>query len=77
MGGAEEDGGGGGGGAGAEGWPLNIIDGLRDPGGAGGFFPIGGGGPLIDADDEGLCAVFAVLRKLAIEGTMFGAVEAF
>lgn len=35
----------------------------------GGFFPIGGGGPLIDAEDIGLCApIPPVFRKFAIEG---------
>lgn len=40
------------------------------PGGAGGFFPIGGGGPFIDAEDIGLCPPpKPVFRKLATEGT--------
>jgi len=42
-------------------------------GGAGGFFPIGGGGPFIEAEDIGLWALFApVFRRFAIEGTKAG-----
>lgn len=43
------------------------------PGGAGGFFPIGGGGPFILAEDIGLCVLFpAVFRRFAIEGEKAG-----
>lgn len=35
----------------------------------GGFFPIGGGGPFIDAEECGLGPIFpAELRRFAIEG---------
>jgi hypothetical protein len=42
---------------------------LRSPGGGGGFLPIGGGGPFIEAEDAGLGLIFpAVLRRFATEG---------
>lgn len=47
--------------------------GFRDPGGTGGFFPIGGGGPFIDADDIGLGALIPpVFLKFAIDGNEVG-----
>lgn len=33
---------------------MTFEDGFRDPGGGGGFFPIGGGGPRSDAEEAGL-----------------------
>lgn len=46
------------------------MDGFRNEGGGGGFLPIGGGGPFIEAEDIGLCTLFpAVFLRLAIEGT--------
>ena len=74
AGGAGADVGGGGGagadgnGGGAEGGASGVVDGFRDAGGGGGFLPIGGGGPFKDAEDKGLGALPAVLRRLAIEG---------
>lgn len=70
-GGAEDGGGGGAEGAGA--------DGLRVPGRTGGFFPIGGGGPFIDAEDAGLWALESppVFRKFAIDGTDAGELTPF
>lgn len=57
-GGAEEGGGGG------------TCDGFRNAGGAiGGFFPIGGGGPFIEADEAGLgIPLPAVFLKFATDG---------
>lgn len=63
--GAADDGGGG---AGAEGGAADesrLLDGLRDPGGGGGFLPIGGGGPLVDAEEFGRDR--SVLFRLAID----------
>ena len=43
------------------------------PGRAGGFFPIGGGGPFIEAEDIGLCPLSpGVFRRFAIEGLKAG-----
>lgn len=71
-GGAEEGGGGaelGIGGANAEGFLAA---------GTGGFFPIGGGGPFIEAEDDGLGTVGPpVFLRLAIEGTKDGALAPF
>ena len=71
-GGADEGGRGadeGGGGA-EDGWGGGASDdGLRIPGGGGGFFPTGGGGPFIDAEDIGLGgALGPVFLKDATEG---------
>jgi hypothetical protein len=67
-GGAEEGGGGAKEGGSGGAWGAG-IDGLRDPGGGGGFLPIGGGGPFIEAADIGLSPVFpAVFRRFATEG---------
>ncbi len=59
------------GGAGAPGTSSAAEDGLRIPGGGGGFFPIGGGGPfrdaIIDAEDNGRgTSEFAVFRRFAM-----------
>lgn len=71
--GAAEGGGGGGApGAGAPGNGVGLFDGavegFRDAGRGGGFFPIGGGGPFIDADEPGLGTSLGVLRRLAMAG---------
>jgi len=82
-GGAEFGGGGadvGGGGAG-DGGAMDVVearpDGLRTPGGGGGFLPIGGGGPFtIEADDAGLGLRFPrFFRKFATEGVDIEASE--
>jgi hypothetical protein len=54
IGGAGADEGGGGGGA------TGILDDgfLKPTGGGGGFLPIGGGGPRIEADEAGLWPIF-------------------
>lgn len=44
------------------------MEGLRDPGGGGGFFPIGGGGPFMEADDMGRGAPGPVFLRLASDG---------
>jgi hypothetical protein len=44
------------------------VEGFRAPG-TGGFFPIGGGGPFIEAEDIGLSALTPpVFLRFAIEG---------
>lgn len=70
LGAAEGGGGGGAGGAlGGAGGATAIDDGLRDPGGGGGFLPIGGGGPFImDADENGRWTSLGFFLKFAIEG---------
>ena len=82
-GGAKVGGGGadvGGGGA-EDGGAVRVVDarpdGLRIPGGGGGFLPIGGGGPfIIEADDAGLGVKLPrFLRRFATEGVGFGASE--
>lgn len=46
-----------------------MEEGFREPGGGGGFFPIGGGGPFVDAEDMGLGAsALAVFLRLANDG---------
>lgn len=58
IGGAEENGGEG----------ASVL-GFLTPGGTGGFFPIGGGGPFMEADDAGLGAFTpAVFLRFATEG---------
>lgn len=50
------------------------MDGLRELGSGGGFFPIGGGGPFVEADDIGRGALLvAVFLRFAMEGTDGGA----
>ena len=61
IGGAEE----GGSGGGLETWER-VVDGFREPGGGGGFLPIGGGGPRRDVIDAGRLLRF--LLKLAMDG---------
>ncbi len=61
------------------GWEASVVEeALRKPGGGGGFFPIGGGGPLPirnEAEDSGLSAsVRAVFRRLAMDGWKDGVV---
>lgn len=47
------------------------MDGFRDPGGGGGFLPIGGGGPFMEAVDMGRGpSLRPVLRRLAGDGRM-------
>lgn len=49
------------------------VDGFLLPGGTGGFFPIGGGGPFMDAADIGLGALKPpVFLRFAIEGEKVG-----
>lgn len=68
-GGAEEGGGGGADGAdGAEVVGIWSIDGFLLPGGAGGFFPIGGGGPFSEAEELGRGTAFRFFRRAATEG---------
>lgn len=59
-----------GGGGGAE--ELRLEDGLREPGGGGGFLPIGGGGPLeeaVETEEGGLGASLRpVFLRLATAG---------
>lgn len=66
--GAADDGGGGAGALGRAGADNMLEDGLRELGGGGGFFPIGGGGPFSEADDMGRAPSWAaVLLRFAID----------
>jgi hypothetical protein len=57
-----------------------VEEGFREPGGGGGFFPIGGGGPFIDAieDDESGLGRSApdVFRRWAMEACRLGVLAA-
>jgi hypothetical protein len=50
---------------------------LRFTGGGGGFLPIGGGGPFIEADEKGRgFPLFAVFLRFAIDGWKVGVLAA-
>lgn len=53
---------------------MTVEEGFREPGGGGGFLPMGGGGPFIDAEERGLGASdAAVFLRFAIDGWKLGA----